>query len=102
MGDVEFKQLSLTSVASHKRTEVLIMRIVNAELLMPTAEEIKKIVKMAYETGRAKGREEATRELQGFVASPDNGNTDACDAESISGEPDREATIYRIFTAGKY
>ena len=42
------------------------MRIVNAELLMPTAEEIKKIVKMAYETGRAKGREEAIARIAGI------------------------------------
>ncbi len=101
MGDVEFNQLSLTSGALHSAVEVWIMRIVNAELLIPTAEEIKKIVKMAYETGRAKGREEAIRELRGVVTSPDEGSQDACDAGGMSAEPGCEATIYRIITAGK-
>lgn len=77
------------------------MRIVNAELLMPTAEEIKKIVKMAYEAGRAKGREDALRELRGFAASPLDGNADAGNTAGTRGESDREATIYQIFTAGK-
>jgi hypothetical protein len=45
------------------------MRIVNAELLVPTAEEIRNLVRRAYDAGRTRGREEA-RELQGLVEPP--------------------------------
>lgn len=41
------------------------MRIESAELLAPTAEGLRTIVRMAYAAGRARGREEAKRELQG-------------------------------------
>jgi hypothetical protein len=74
------------------------MRIVNAELLIPSAEEIKKIVKMAYETGRAKGREEAIHELRGFAASPGGGNPDAGGANREAGV---EAIVHQILTAGE-
>jgi hypothetical protein len=72
------------------------MRIVNAELLIPTADEIKRIVKTAYEAGRARGREEAKLELQGFVTPPDGG-----DAGRASARSERETAAYRMFTAGK-
>jgi hypothetical protein len=42
-----------------------VMRIESAELLAPTAEGLRTIVRMAYAAGRARGREEAKRELQG-------------------------------------
>jgi hypothetical protein len=74
------------------------MRIVNAELLIPTADEIKRIVKTAYEAGRARGREEAKLELQGFVTPPDGGDRDAGRASARS---ERETAAYRMFTAGK-
>lgn len=56
------------------------MRIVNAELLIPTAAEIRDIVRRAYEAGRTRGREEAKCELQGTVEPPDG----AGKAESAS------------------
>ncbi len=39
------------------------MRIKTAELLSPTAEGFQTLVRMAYAAGRARGRQEATREL---------------------------------------
>jgi hypothetical protein len=46
------------------------MRNVNAELLLPRAEEIQNLVQMAYDAGRERGREEAMREQQGFQDPP--------------------------------
>jgi len=43
------------------------MRIESAELLAPTAEGFRTIVRMAYAAGRARGREEAKRQLQGLA-----------------------------------
>lgn len=43
------------------------MRIVNAELPAPTAEEIRSVVRMAYEAGRTRGREDARNEQQGLA-----------------------------------
>ena len=42
----------------------------NTELLVPTAEEIRNLVLMAYDAGRERGREEAMREQQGFQDPP--------------------------------
>jgi len=42
------------------------MRILNTELLVPTAEEIRNLVLMAYDAGRTRGREEARLELRGL------------------------------------
>jgi len=56
------------------------MRIVNAELLAPTAEEIRNLVQKAYDAGCIRGREEAKRALQGFVGSPDGGGLEAGEA----------------------
>jgi hypothetical protein len=53
------------------------MRIINAELLVPTAEEIRNLVQRAYDAGRTRGREEAKRALQGVVGSPDGGGFEA-------------------------
>jgi hypothetical protein len=57
------------------------MRIVNAELLIPTAEEIRKIVQRAYDAGRTQGREEAKSDLQCPVESTDDGGFEASEAE---------------------
>lgn len=46
------------------------MRIANAELPSPTAEGFRTIVRMAYAAGRARGREEAKRELEGHAKPP--------------------------------
>ena len=46
------------------------MRNVNAELLLPRAQEIQNLVQMAYDAGRERGREEAMREQQGFQDPP--------------------------------
>ena len=46
------------------------MRIKTAELLAPTAEGFRTIVRMAYAAGRARGREEAKRQLQGLAEPP--------------------------------
>jgi hypothetical protein len=59
------------------------MRIVNAELLMPTAEKIRNIVRMAYEAGRAKGREEAKSEQQGLAEPPDDAGEEVGGAEGV-------------------
>jgi hypothetical protein len=59
------------------------MRIVNAELPAPTAEEIQSVVRMAYEAGRAKGREEAKSEQQGLVEPPDDAGAEAGGAEGV-------------------
>jgi hypothetical protein len=53
------------------------MRIVTAEFLEPTAEEIRNLVQRAYEVGCAQGREEARRELQGPVGSVDDAGFEA-------------------------
>ena len=45
------------------------MRILNTELLVPTAEEIRNLVLMAYDAGRTRGREEARLELRGLLES---------------------------------
>jgi len=60
------------------------MRIVNAEHLIPTAEEIRNIVQRAYDAGRARGREEAKRELQGPVESPDGAGFEAGEVEEVN------------------
>jgi len=57
------------------------MRIVNAELLIPNAEEIRNIVRRAYDAGRTRGREEAKCELLGLVASPDGMGFEARELE---------------------
>ena len=62
------------------------MRIVNAEHLIPTAEEVRNIVRRAYDTGRARGREEAKRELQGPVELPNGEGFEASEAEEVSEE----------------
>jgi hypothetical protein len=62
------------------------MRIVNAEHLIPTAEEVRNIVQRAYDAGRARGREEAKRELQGPVDSPNGEGLEASEAEEVSEE----------------
>jgi hypothetical protein len=46
------------------------MGIESAELLAPTAEGFRNIVRMAYAAGRARGREEANREFHGLAGSP--------------------------------
>jgi hypothetical protein len=46
------------------------MGIESAELLAPTAEGLRNIVRMAYAAGRARGREEANRVLRGLAESP--------------------------------
>ena len=56
------------------------MRILNAELLAPTAEEIRNLVQKAYDAGCIRGREEAKRALQGFVGSPNGGGLEAGEA----------------------
>lgn len=43
------------------------MRNESAELLAPTKEGLRTIVRMAYAAGRARGREEAKRELHGHT-----------------------------------
>jgi hypothetical protein len=60
------------------------MRIVNAELLIPTAEEIRNIVQRAYDAGRTRGREEAKCELQGPEESADGAGFEAIEAEGVS------------------
>ena len=52
----------------------------NAELLAPTAEEIRNLVQKAYDAGCIRGREEAKRALQGFVGSPNGGGSEAGEA----------------------
>lgn len=44
------------------------MKTENAALLAPTPEGFRLIVRMAYAAGRARGREEATRESQHLAA----------------------------------
>jgi hypothetical protein len=56
------------------------MKIVNAELLVPTAKEIRNLVQRAYDAGCTRGREEAKRALQGVVGSPDGGGFEAGEA----------------------
>jgi hypothetical protein len=56
------------------------MRIVNAELLVPTAEEIQNLVQKAYDAGYIRGREEAKRALQGFAKSRDGAGIEAGEA----------------------
>ena len=46
------------------------MRIESAELLAPTAEGFRTIVRMAYAAGRVRGREEAMRQLQSLAEPP--------------------------------
>ena len=46
------------------------MRIGSAELLAPTEEGLRTIVRMAYAAGRARGREKAKRELHGHAELP--------------------------------
>lgn len=57
------------------------MRIVNAELLIPTGEEILERVQRAYEAGRARGREEARREFQNLLGLADEA---ACEANGAA------------------
>jgi hypothetical protein len=45
------------------------MTIVTGELSVPTAEEIRNLVRRAYDAGCAQGREEARHELQGLAGS---------------------------------
>jgi hypothetical protein len=47
-----------------------IIGIKGAELLAPTADGFRAIVRMAYAAGRARGREEAKHELQSLAESP--------------------------------
>jgi hypothetical protein len=72
MGDVDLDQSTLLFVTSRRRRCIRgrVMRIVNAELLVPTAEEIRNLVQMAYDAGLTRGREEAKRELRGLVEQP--------------------------------
>lgn len=78
------------------------MRIVNAELLIPTAEEIKRIVQLAYDTGRSRGREEAMLELRGIVDSPDEATRTAGKAGSTQAVPNPDTAVFRMFMGGKY
>jgi hypothetical protein len=72
MGDVDLDQSTLLFVTSRRRRCIRgrVMRIVNAELLVPTAEEIRNLVQRAYDAGLTRGREEAKRELRGLVEQP--------------------------------
>ncbi len=57
------------------------MRIVNAELLVPTAEDIRNFVQTAYDVGLKRGRKEAKHELQSPVAvAPDGASFEAGEA----------------------
>jgi len=68
------------------------MRIVNAELLIPTAEQIRNMVQRAYDAGLAQGRDEARRELQGLVDSPDDADFKACQAGVGAGHGERKTS----------
>lgn len=60
------------------------MRIVNAEHLIPKAEEIQKLLQKAYDAGRTRGREEAKREQQGLAEPPDDADREAGEAGGVS------------------
>ena len=68
------------------------MRIVNAELLIPNAEEIRKMVQRTYEAGLAQGRDETRREFQGLVDSPDDADFEAREAGEGAGHGESKAS----------
>jgi hypothetical protein len=67
------------------------MGIESAELLAPTAEGFRNIVRMAYATGRARGREEAKRELQGQAEPPATSPTQPNHLNNVLGRSLNEA-----------
>jgi hypothetical protein len=62
------------------------MRIKTAELLAPTAEGFRTIVRMAYAAGRARGREEAKRQLRGLAEPPASSATSAGNSNDVLGD----------------
>ena len=64
------------------------MKIEIEELPDTLSKEIRKLLRMVYEAGRAKGREEARREQQ-HLAKPANGTAQKSTAPSLPGKPAR-------------
>ncbi len=62
------------------------MRIESAELLAPTAEGFRTIVRMAYAAGCARGREEAKRQLQGLAEPPASSATSTRNFNDVLGD----------------
>jgi hypothetical protein len=68
-----------------------VMRNKSAELLAPTKEGLRTIVRMAYAAGRARGREEAKRELQGHAKPPAASTTQPDNLNDVLGHTLGEA-----------